>query len=123
MQTRFKQTTKQSGDAAEDAALHFLQHQGLRLLQRNYRTPGRGGGEIDLVMRETDGTLVFVEVRKRGNTQHGGALASITFVKQRRIVFAARHYLLKLRQTPPCRFDVVAVEGDDLQWFKAAFDA
>ena len=74
-------------------------------------------------MRDADGTLVFVEVRNRASAKHGGALASVTLVKQRRIVFAAQHYLLKLRQVPPCRFDVVAVEGDDLQWFKAAFDA
>jgi len=58
-------TSKQSGDAAEDAALLFLQQQGLRLLQRNYRTPGRGGGEIDLILQESDSTVVFVEVRKR----------------------------------------------------------
>jgi putative endonuclease len=122
-QAQMQSTTKQKGDAAEDRALHYLQAQGMQVVQRNYRTPGRGGGEIDLIMREADGTLVFVEVRKRGNSQHGGALASITFIKQRRIVFAARHYLLKLRQPPSCRFDVVAVEGDDLHWLKAAFDA
>jgi putative endonuclease len=116
-------TTKQKGDAAEDRALHYLQTQGLQLLQRNYRTPGRGGGEIDLILRDADGTLVFVEVRKRRNAQHGGALASVTHIKQGRIVFAARHYLLKLRLPPPCRFDVVAVEGEDLSWYKAAFDA
>lgn len=116
-------TTKQKGDAAEDRALRHLQTQGLHLKQRNYRTPGRGGGEIDLVMCDADGTLVFVEVRQRGSAQHGGALASVNVTKQRRIVFAAQHYLLKLRHVPPCRFDVVAVEGDDLQWLKAAFDA
>lgn len=116
-------TTKQKGDAAEDRALRHLQAQGLQLVQRNYRTPGRGGGEIDLIVRDTDGTLVFVEVRQRGGQGHGGALASVTFVKQRRIVFAARHFLLKLRQEPPCRFDVVALEGDELHWYKAAFDA
>ena len=122
-QAQLHLTTKQKGDAAEDRALHYLQAQGLQLVHRNYRTPGRGGGEIDLVMRDRDGTLVFVEVRKRRNAQHGGALASITSVKQRRIVFAARHYLLKLGRVPPCRFDVIALDGDDLQWFKAAFDA
>jgi putative endonuclease len=116
-------TTKQKGDAAEDRALQHLQGEGLKLLQRNYRTPGRGGGEIDLIMRDAVGTLVFIEVRKRASAKHGGAIASVTFVKQRRIVFAAQHYLLKLRQMPPCRFDVIAVEGDDLQWFKAAFEA
>jgi putative endonuclease len=116
-------TTKQKGDAAEDRALRHLQTQGLELVQRNYRTPGRGGGEIDLVMRDANGTLVFVEVRQRGSSQHGGAFASVSVAKQRRIVFAARYYLLKLRHVPPCRFDVVAVEGDHLQWLKAAFDA
>src|SRR5665811_30682 len=85
-------TTKQAGDAAEDAALHYLQQAGLHLLQRNYRTPGRGGGEIDLIMRAPDGTTVFVEVRQRKSASHGGAAASISTVKQRRIIFAARHY-------------------------------
>ena len=122
-QEHLPSTTKQKGDAAEDRALRHLQAHGLKLLQRNYRTPGRGGGEIDLIMRDADSTLVFVEVRKRRSAKHGGALASVTFVKQGRLVFAAQHYLLKLRQVPPCRFDVVAVEGEDLQWFKAAFDA
>jgi len=115
-------TTKQTGDAAEDLALRHLQAQGLQLVQRNYRTPGRGGGEIDLIMRDTDNTLVFVEVRQRTRSDHGGALASVTFAKQRRIIFAARHFLLRLSQEPPCRFDVVACEPDGLQWFRAAFD-
>jgi len=53
-------TTKQAGDAAEDLALGYLRDQGLRLHVRNYRTPGRGGGEIDLIMWAPDGTLVFV---------------------------------------------------------------
>ena len=117
-----RSTTKQKGDAAEDRALRHLQAKGLLLVQRNYRTPGRGGGEIDLIVQDVDGTLVFVEVRQRRVQTHGGALASITPIKQRRIVFAARHFLLKLRQEPPCRFDVVAVEGDELDWYKAAFD-
>jgi putative endonuclease len=116
-------TTKQSGEAAEDEALRHLRQQGLRLLQRNYRTPGRGGGEIDLIMRTPDGTTVFVEVRSRAGAAHGGAAASISFFKQRRIVFAARHYLLTVRPLPPCRFDVVLVEPSGLQWLQAAFDA
>jgi putative endonuclease len=116
-------TTKQVGDAAEDDALRFLQGQGLRLLVRNYRTPGRGGGEIDLIMRAPDGTTVFVEVRKRASVRQGGAAASVGSVKQRRIVFAARHYLMRLPALPPCRFDVVVVEPQGLQWLQAAFDA
>lgn len=120
MQTR---TSKQVGDAAEDAALHYLQQAHLRLLERNYRTPGRGGGEIDLIMRAGDGTLVFVEVRQRKSARHGGAAASVGAVKQRRIVFAARHYLMRFKELPPCRFDVVTLEPSGIEWLQAAFDA
>jgi putative endonuclease len=116
-------TTKQVGDAAEERASGFLQAKGLQFVARNYRTPGRGGGEIDLIMRDRDGTLVFVEVRKRSRTDHGGAAASVGHVKQRRIIFAARHYLLQLRTVPPCRFDVVVMDSDAVEWLRAAFDA
>ncbi len=116
-------TTKQSGDAGEDRALAHLLASGLLLVQRNYRTPGRGGGEIDLIMRERGGTLVFVEVRKRSSRAFGGAAASVGGLKQHRIVFAARHFLMRLREPPPCRFDVVSVEADHIEWLKAAFDA
>ncbi len=116
-------TTKQVGDAAEEAALHYLQNAQLRLLHRNYRTPGRGGGEIDLIMQTPDGTTVFVEVRKRKSNSHGGAAASVSSLKQRRIIFAARHYLARLREWPPCRFDVVALEQDGIEWLQGAFHA
>ena len=99
-------STKKVGDAAEDEALLYLQQQGLRLVCRNYRTPGRGGGEIDLVMGERDGTLVFVEVRRRKSSLHGTAAASVGRTKQRRVVLAAQHYLLRVRTLPPCRFSM-----------------
>lgn len=116
-------STRVRGAAAEDMALAHLLRAGLRLIERNYRTPGRGGGEIDLVMRAPDGTLVFVEVRARASATHGGAAASVGAVKQRRIVLAARHYLLRFGAPPRCRFDVVAIEGTHIDWLPAAFDA
>ena len=129
-QPRSKQvTTKGRGDQAEALARRHLEQRGLRWIHSNFRTPGRGGGEIDLIMRDADGTLVFVEVRQRSTANHGGAGASIVSSKQRRIVFAARHYLMRLPSPPPCRFDVVLVEGAadlsmaDIVWLKAAFDA
>lgn len=117
------QTTKQLGDAAEDQALAYLQQAGLQLLARNYRSPGRGGGEIDLIMRAADGTCVFIEVRQRKTASHGGAAASISPAKQQRIVFAARYYLARMRQLPACRFDVVSIDAGELHWLQAAFDA
>jgi len=124
-------TTKSRGDAAESVARAYLIRGGLKFIEANYRTPGRGGGEIDLVMRAPDGTLVFVEVRQRSGASHGGAAASIGAVKQRRIIFAARHYLMRFATQPPCRFDVVLVQGAQregmvdtcIEWLPAAFDA
>ena len=116
-------STRVRGAAAEDQALAHLERAGLRLVERNYRTPGRGGGEIDLILRDSDGTLVFVEVRARASGAQGGAAASVGAAKQRRIVFAARHYLLRLPAPPPCRFDVVAIDGERIEWLQAAFDA
>jgi len=123
-------STKRLGDVAEDQALAHLQAHGLRLVQRNFRTPGRGGGEIDLIMREPDATLVFVEVRQRASSAQGGAGASVTAHKQRRIVWAARHFLLNLGSEPACRFDVVLIQGSaspaqappSIEWIRAAFD-
>ena len=123
-------TTKRLGDAAETAALKHLVKAGMKLVETNYRTPGRGGGEIDLIMRAKDGTLVFIEVRQRSGKSHGGAGASISGVKQQRIILAARHYLMRFASPPPCRFDVVLVQGQaggdtamQLEWLQAAFDA
>jgi putative endonuclease len=61
-------TPGEAGSRAEDLALQHLQGAGLRLVQRNYRVargPGARAGEVDLILREPDGTLVFVEVRAR----------------------------------------------------------
>ena len=119
-------TTKALGDAGEARALAHLMGHGLTLVQRNYRVaagPSARGGEVDLILRDRDGTLVFVEVRARASATQGGAAASVTHAKRRKLVFAARHYLTRLATVPPCRFDVVAIDGDRLEWLRAAFDA
>ena len=114
------------GAEAEQQALRHLQAQGMRLLERNYRVargPHAPGGEIDLILQDPAGSLVFVEVRARRSASHGGAAASIGASKRRRILLAAQHYLQRYRQPPPCRFDVVAIDGAQLLWLQAAFDA
>ncbi len=119
-------STKAIGDVAEARALAHLQAQGLTLVRRNYRLAGgphARGAEIDLILRDRDGTLVFAEVRARADDRHGGALASVGAAKRQRIVRAAQHFLLQLPVLPPCRFDVVAIDGERIAWVKAAFDA
>jgi len=119
-------TTKALGDLAEARVLDQLTAAGLVLVRRNYRVardPRAHGAEVDLIMRDRDGTLVFVEVRVRRDARFGGAAASIGAAKRQRLVFAASHFLFALASPPPCRFDVVAVDGDRIEWLRAAFDA
>ncbi len=116
-------TGRTPGQQAEDWALRHALARGWRLIERNYRTPGRGGGEIDLILRAADGTVVFVEVRSRSSSQFGGADASIHAAKRQRIVLAARHWLARQPSVPACRFDAALVQQDQLQWLEAAFDA
>lgn len=116
--------SKLVGAAFELRAQEFLQRQRLRFVARNVSCRG---GEIDLVMRERDGALVFVEVRARAQRRYGGAAASIGWQKKQRIVRAAQHYLAtrtsQLRDQPACRFDVIAFEAGRLVWLRDAFRA
>ncbi len=121
-----RRTTKAIGDEGEALALAHLLRAGLALVERNYRVargPHARGGEVDLILRERDGTLVFVEVRQRAGSAHGGAAASVGAAKQRRIVLAAQHYLMRWPSPPPCRFDVVAIDDGRVTWLRAAFEA
>lgn len=110
--------TQQHGKEAEQTAQQHLQRQGLTLMSRNHSCRG---GEVDLVMRDGD-TLVFVEVRLRRNPRFGGALASVDWRKQRRLILAAQHYLQSHPWQGPCRFDVVGLDASNrCQWIKNAF--
>lgn len=109
---------QRQGQHWEQAALAHLQGHGLQLVEANFQCKG---GEIDLVMRDGD-TLVFVEVRQRANAEHGGAAASITPAKIRRLVRAAQLYLVRFAETPPCRFDVVAINAGRLAWLRDAIE-
>jgi putative endonuclease len=119
-------TTKQAGDAGEALALAHLQRAGLTLVQRNYRVaagPRARSGEIDLILRDRDGALVFVEERVRAPGSHGGAAASVTAINRKRLVLAAQHDVARLASSPPCGFDVVAIDGGRIERLRAAFDA
>ncbi|MFT3849193.1 MAG: YraN family protein [Propionivibrio sp.] len=118
-------TTRRPGDRdgrlAEDLAARFLERKGLKIAVRNYRCRA---GEIDLVCREGK-ALVFVEVRLRRNAAFGGAAASVTSTKQRRIILAAQHFLTANALTESdCRFDCILMDGvsaDSIEWLRDAF--
>lgn len=116
---RMRGSRQRIGQAGEDAALAYLQQQGLVLVERNFRCKG---GEIDLIMRD-GAALVFVEVRQRADSRHGGAAASVTPAKQGRLVLTAQVFLQRYRTLPACRFDVIAIDGGAISWLKNAFGA
>lgn len=116
-------TTSSAGKLAEELAARFLQKRGLLVVARNFRCRG---GEIDLVCRDGK-VLVFVEVRLRRNATYGGAGASITASKQRRIILAAQHYLAAhAKADSDCRFDCILLDANtenNIEWINDAFAA
>lgn len=112
-----------AGSTAEELAARYLQGQGLKLVERNFRCRF---GEIDLIMREGR-TLVFVEVRMRRSANFGGAAASITINKQAKLIKTAQHYLAQHGGDPACRFDAVSLSAAEtsaeIEWIKDAFSA
>ena len=109
---------QRQGQMWEQRALGYLQQHGLMLVEANFRCKS---GEIDLVCRD-GAVLVFVEVRHRADTGHGGAAASITPAKVKRIVRAAQTYLQQYTHLPECRIDVVAIDGDAIEWLQGAIE-
>lgn len=110
---------RQLGSVYEHQAEEYLKGQGYRILCRNYRCRQ---GEIDLVARE-GGYLVFLEVKYRANGKKGMPQEAVDIRKQRKICRVADHYRMVHRygDAVPCRFDVVAILGDDLLLIRDAF--
>lgn len=113
--------SREFGLNAEQKAYDYLVNQGLSLVTRNYRCRM---GEVDLIMRERD-VLVFIEVRARKSDYFGGAIASITRSKQKKLIHTALYYrcIHGYKEKDPFRFDVVGLQGtlNQIEWIKSAF--
>lgn len=96
-----------TGQLGEQAAASYLERQGFRILERNWRCRS---GEIDLIAFD-DETLVFVEVRSRTNpTRFGTAVEAVDYRKIKQVRDVAAVYLkLNAAYGRQMRFDVVAV--------------
>ncbi len=114
-----------AGRDAESLVCGYIERQRMGVEARNFR---RGGGEIDIVARDGD-TLVFIEVRFREEGDFGAPEETVTPLKRRRIVAAARAYLSTISPTAwrEARFDVAAVDGSGpaavIRYYRNAFDA
>lgn len=97
----------ETGRRGEAAAARFYEKQGAALITHNYHTRM---GEIDLILRESDGTLVFCEVKTRAKDSLDTPAAAVNAAKQRRIIASAAWYLQSTHQSDePVRFDVAEV--------------
>ncbi|MDR2025677.1 MAG: YraN family protein [Hungatella sp.] len=110
---------REVGRQFEDAAAAYLERKGYVILERNY---GDRKGEIDIIAKEGK-ELVFIEVKYRRNLEKGDPGEAVHFLKQRKIRDAARRYLYRhhLGEDIPCRFDVVAILGQEIRLIKDAF--
>jgi len=112
-----------TGNQAEELAKDYLRTQGLRLVERQYRSKV---GEIDLIMQDQQ-TLVFVEVRYRQTDEFGSPEETITRAKQRRLIRTALFYQQThdFTENLSSRFDVVAILGSKpnlkITWIPDAF--
>lgn len=107
------------GAAAEQFAADYIAAQGLKLVARNWRCRF---GEIDLIAKDGQ-TLIFIEVRSRSNPRFGGAASSIQRSKQDKLIRTAQVYLQHISPLPPCRFDAICIDGDELVWLKDCIQA
>lgn len=112
---------RQTGTLAENSATAFLQQQGFEIVARNFT---RRVGELDVVARAGD-LLIVAEVRTRADDRFGGAAASVTRSKQRRIVMATGLFLAQHPEHGRCRvrFDVIVVRHGRIDWLRHAFDS
>lgn len=110
---------RSTGSTYEEKAAQYLGKQGYRIITRNYRCRM---GEIDLIAAKGS-YLVFVEVKYRKNRGCGSPLEAVDLRKQHQISRVAAHYCMthKISQSHPCRFDVVAILGEEITHIENAF--
>jgi len=98
------------GKKSEIIAANFLKKKGYKILEVNYKNKI---GEIDIIAQDKD-YLVFVEVKARISRAFGDSLEAVNYKKQQKIRKVAELYLVvKYKTNANCRFDVVAVLGDE----------
>lgn len=107
------------GTYYEKRAGEYLMRQGYQILEYNFRCKF---GEIDIIAR--DGRyLVFCEVKYRNQNMNGHPAEAVDVRKRRVISKCALYYLTVRNQLDHlCRFDVVAISGEQLVLYKNAFE-
>ena len=93
------------GEKGEGVAVKFLREKGYKIIAQNFKTRI---GEIDIIARDGE-TLAFIEVKTRESIEYGQPFEAVNRFKKRKIANVASLYLMRLKEIPPCRFDVVSI--------------
>ena len=113
--------TREKGRQGEDSAVEYLLDRGYSVLSRNYQTRI---GEIDLVAKDVDNTIVFLEVKTARSLTRGNPLYRITPAKQKKLIYMARKFIHQHKlQNRPCRFDVISIVNGAVDHIRNAFFA
>lgn len=111
--------TRAIGADKETTACDYLIQNGIKIKERNFRCRQ---GEIDII--GYDGQyLVFFEIKYRKTTSKGSAAESVNNKKQHKICRVSDYYRM-IHHCPdntPIRFDVVAIDDNEIMWYKDAF--
>lgn len=112
--------TREIGNNGEEIACQYLTQSGVKIKERNFRCRQ---GEIDVIGYD-EGYLVFFEVKYRKNSSKGSAVEAVDYRKQKRICKVADYYRMihRLDDNTAIRFDVVAIDAEEIRWFKNSFD-
>ena len=112
--------TRKKGAEYEQVTAAYLENHGVKILERNYRNRR---GEIDLIGKDNEYT-VFFEVKYRKNDEKGSPAEAVTFTKQRTICRVADYYRMThgMGEFSAIRYDVIAIEGNQITWYKNAFE-
>ena len=107
------------GNRYEERAVSYLSENGVKVIARNFRSRY---GEIDIVGH--DGSYyIFFEVKYRKDGAAGDPALAVDNRKQYRISRVADYFRVyrKLKDSDNVRFDVIAILGDEIKWYKNAF--
>lgn len=112
--------TRKKGEEYEQKAQQYLKSQGVRIIESNYRNRQ---GEIDIIGRDGE-YLVFFEVKYRRDNEKGNPEEAVTYSKQRKICQVADYYRMfhGIGDFTPVRYDVIAICGNELKWYRNAFE-
>ena len=110
---------REVGSIKEELAAQYLRENGINIREMNFRCRF---GEIDIVANDKN-NVIFAEVKYRKTASKGHPEEAVNVSKAKTICKVADYYRIRhnLNDSMQFRFDVIAIEGNQIRWYKNAF--